>query len=341
VERGSALRLLEQEAGLKSAELTDIVRQRDRYRQAVAYLSQGRVEAGFAALDDLKWVHEIADATTRYDRIAAEYVQATDAGKSVLVVSPTHAEGGRVTQAIRDALRHEGKIGPDAANVQKLTSRNLSLAERQDAVNYAAGDVIAFTQNAKGHTKGSRLTVGVDPIPLELAERFNLYRPSELGVAAGDVVRVTANGPTADGHRVSNGQTFTVRDVADDGTLTLNNGWRLGPTFGHLDYGYCTTSHASQGKTVDRVIIAESSDSFAAAGREQLYVSVSRGRTQCSLYTDDVRGLLNVVSGTNDRITATELTRHLVHRSREYDNARNAPVTPVPREPAYWAERER
>ena len=283
VERGSALRLLEQEAGLRSAELTEIVRQRDQYRQAIAYLSQGRVEAGFKTLDNLHWVHEIRDSGQRYERVAAEYVQATEAGKSVLVVSPTHAEGEQVTAAIREALRHERKIGLDSARVLKLNGRNLTPAQRRDPVNYATGDVVVFTQNAKGHAKSSRLTVGVDAIPFDLADRFEVYRPSELTLGVGDRIRVTSNGPTADGHRVNNGQTFTVKAVAADGTLTLNNDWRLGPTFGHLNYGYCATSHASQGKTVDRVIIAESAASFAAADREQLYVSASRGRSGCSI----------------------------------------------------------
>ncbi len=307
VERGAALRLLEQEAGVRSAALTEIVRQQDRYKQAVAYLSQGRVESGFRALDELRWVHEVADPTVRYDRIAAEYVQGTESGKSVLVVSPTHAEAGRVTQAIRSALQGEGKIGLDATRALKLTNRNLTLAQRQDGVNYADGDVVLFTQNATGYRKGTRLTVGVDPIPLQMAERFAVYQAGELPLAAGDRIRITANGPTADGHRVSNGQVYAIDRIAGDGTLVLDNGWHLGPAFGQLDYGYCSTSHASQGKTKDRVIIAESSDSFPAASREQFYVSVSRGRTHCSVYTDDKEGLVEAIGGTGDSLSATEL----------------------------------
>ena len=339
VERGSALRLLEQETGLRSAELTDIVRQRDRYRQAVADLSRGRVESALNTLDDLKWFHQIADPTLRNERIAAEYVQATEMGKTVLIVSPTHREKQAVTDALRRALRHEGKIGADVARVRKLTNRNLTLAERRDSANYVDGDVVVFTQNAKGHIRGERLAVGIDPIDVNLAERFAVYNAGDIGIAPGDLIRITNNGPTADGHRVSNGQSFTVKAVAADGTLTLNNGWHLGPAFGHLDYGYCTTSHASQGKTVDRVIIAESADSFAAAGQEQLYVSVSRGRTQCSLYTDDKAGLLDAVQRTSDRITATELSRNLLDRSRQYEQVFHEPIQPAINGPARWTER--
>ena len=43
--------------------------------------------------------------TDRYRQIAADYLQALDDKKSVLVVSPTHAEAGSITAAIRSELR--------------------------------------------------------------------------------------------------------------------------------------------------------------------------------------------------------------------------------------------
>ena len=58
----------------------------------------------------------------------------------------------------------------------------------------------------------------------------------------------------------------------------------VGKEFGHLAHGYVTTSHASQGKTVDRVLIAMGSESRPAINAEQFYVSVSRGRDQATVY---------------------------------------------------------
>ena len=71
-----------------------------------------------------------------------------------------------------------------------------------------------------------------------------------------------------------------------DGDLVLDNGWVVGRDFGHLAHGYVTTSHASQGKTVDRVLIAMGRESLTAMGAEQFYVSVSRGRDQATIYSD-------------------------------------------------------
>lgn len=338
VERGSALRLLEEEAGIRSAELTDIVRQKDRYKEAVTYLSQGRVEAGFNALDDLKWIHEIDDPKRRYEQLAAEYLQATEAGKSVLVVSPTHAEGRQVTAAVRSALRHEGKIGVEEHLLPKLTSKKLTVAQRRDPVNYTDGDVVVYTQNARGHRKGERLLVGRDPIPLEQAARFEVYQRGTIGLTRGDKIRITANAMTADGHRVSNGQVYSIKQIADDGTLTLNNGWQLDSAWGQIDYGYCNTSYASQGMTKDIVIVAMSSESFPAINRQTLYVAASRGKQSASIYCDDREGLLDAAMDGDERLSATELTgtrSAQLERYRRYEQfqGQNIPI-------AHASERE-
>jgi hypothetical protein len=67
------------------------------------------------------------------------------------------------------------------------------------------------------------------------------------------------------------------------------------------------TSHASQGKTVDKVFIALGQESFAAANREQLYVSVSRGREAVKLYTDDKAAMMDAVKHSSARMSASEL----------------------------------
>ena len=57
----------------------------------------------------------------------------------------------------------------------------------------------------------------------------------------------------------------------------------------HLDYGYAVTSHSSQGVTADRVLVHVDTEQ----AHEQLinsrlaYVSVSRGRYDAQIYTND------------------------------------------------------
>jgi hypothetical protein len=89
--------------------------------------------------------------------------------------------------------------------------------------------------------------------------------------------------------------------------LRLSNGATVSRNFGHLDYGYVVTSHASQGKSVERVLIAQSAESLRASSREQFYVSVSRGRQQALVFTDDKQALLEAVKQSDPRMTATQL----------------------------------
>jgi len=316
VERGSALRLLETEAGLVPAELKEIQRQKGSYKQAVHALSEGRIEDGFDQLDQLGWIREMP-SEERYGALAADYAAAVAAGKSALVVSPTHREADRITRQIRSELRAIKKLGQDERPFVVLQSMNLTEAQRADGVNYQAGDVLVFHQNAKGHVKSERVVVGEGPFPLDQADRFQAFHAGLLSIAPGDVVRITRNGSTADGlHRLNNGALYKVRGFDDRGNLVLNNGWTVSRDFGHLAYGYVVTSHASQGKTVDRVFIGQSADSRPASSRQQFYVSVSRAREQAVIYTDDKRELLEAVRRCDERLTATEFVSDAEHRAR-------------------------
>ncbi|MEO0531867.1 MAG: MobF family relaxase, partial [Planctomycetota bacterium] len=105
--RGEAMRLLETEAGLHVARIEKIQRQQGRYRQAVELISRGHevieprtgmtgMLAGFDRLDELGKIHELPDGD-RHAALADAYLQVAHAGRSTLVVAPTHAEGHAAT----------------------------------------------------------------------------------------------------------------------------------------------------------------------------------------------------------------------------------------------------
>jgi conjugative relaxase-like TrwC/TraI family protein len=313
VERGAALRLLETEAGLVPAELKNIQRQRGSYKEAVWALSEGRTEAGFHALNKLGWIKEVP-LIDRYKLLAHDYVAAAKKGKSVLVVSPTHREAENTDDAIRSELRKIKLLGVEQRRFTVLENANLTVAERRDGVNYQNGDVVVFHQNAKGHRKGERLVAGESAVPLQQAERFTAYRTSSRALSPGDLIRITANGQTMDGKRLNNGMILKVRDFTKDGDIRLSDGGTIAKDWGHWSFGYTVTSHAAQSRTTDVVLVAESAASFPAASREQFYVSVSRGRQQATIYTDDKAALLDAVKQSDERISATELDAERQHR---------------------------
>ena len=334
VERGDALRLLESEAGLKPAEVTAVVRQRGDYRAAVELLAGGDIAGGFDRLDKLNAIREVADREDRHATLAADYLAAADAGRTVLVVSPTHAEGETVTKRIRDALRTRGDLGGDERTVTRLRSLNWTEAQRADAGGYRPDLTVVFHQNAKGFKRGERLEVtdigdagvlarrgdgATVPLPLDQAARFGVFEPRTLGLAAGDLVRLTANGTDLGGRRVNNGATYRVTGFDAAGNVKLGPAVRgnkqvpitLPAGHGHLAHGYVTTSHAAQGRTVDRVLVAQAAESLPASDARQFYVSVSRARESVTVYTDDRDALLRAARRDWARPSAVELERAL------------------------------
>jgi conjugative relaxase-like TrwC/TraI family protein len=315
VAAGEPLKLLEEKAGLPVAEVTEIMRQSGDYLQAARLLSEGMTAEGFAELDKLGWIQEVPDGE-RYRVLAEAYLSAiretkrNGEHKSALVVSPTHAEAARITSAIRDGLKAEGKLGQERS-FATWRPAHLTDAQKGDAVNYELGDLLQFYQNAPGHRSGSRLIVadGEKP-PVQMADRFEVYRPAQLALAAGDRVRVTAGGKSRDGkHRINNGALFTVQGFTQRGDIVVDRGWVIDKEFGHLAAGYVVTSHASQGKTVDKVLIGQSSQSFPASNQRQFYVSVSRGREQALVFTDDKKELLRAVERPDEPLSATEFVQ--------------------------------
>ena len=334
VERGDALRLLESEAGLKPAEVTAVVRQRGDYRAAVELLAGGDIAGGFDRLDKLGAIRELPGRADRHAKLAADYLAAADAGRSVLVVSPTHAEGEAVTRRLRDALRSRGDLGDDERTVTRLQSLSWTEAQRADASAHRPGLVVQFHQNAKGFKRGERLEVArlgdagvlarrgdgrLVPLPLADAARFAVYEQRELRLATGDLVRLTANGSDLAGRRVNNGSAYRVTGFDAAGNVKLGPAVKgnkqvpitLPASHGHLAHGYVTTSHAAQGRTVDRVLVAQAAESLPASDARQFYVSVSRARESVTVYTDDRDALLRAARRDRARPSAVELERAL------------------------------
>lgn len=307
VERGAALRLLEEEAGLIPSEIKEIQRQKGTYKQAIQALSNENTVDGFRQLDDLGWIREVPELE-RYKTLAADYVDAMNARKSALIVSPTHLEADRITSKIRQTLQQQGRLGADERTFATLHNAQLTEAERADPVNVLPGDVLVFHQNAKGFQKGQRMVHGEQSLPASEAARYQVFHQNSISLAVGDTIRITQNGKTADEkHRLNNGSLHQVNGFDAQGDIVLANGWTIGKDFGFIDYGYVITSHASQGMTVDRVFVGQSSDSYPASSREQFYVSCSRGRESVTVYTDDKEALLEAVRQSDERLSATEL----------------------------------
>ena len=329
VVRGDALRILNTVAGIPVAEVSKIYRQRNgEYRAAVEALARGDVRSAFDQLDDIGSIVGI-DPMQPHEKLVADYMASRKIGMSALVVSPTHAEGEAATGAIRVGLRDEGLIGNGEWAVTRLTGLNLTEAERTDVRSYQLGQVVQFNQNVPHIKRGSVWTVrstsdgmvlliGKDgetqTLPQARANAFEVYTKGEIRLSERDQVRITRNGYDAKGRRLNNGQSLEVVTMTNDGRITLRNAhskalYDVDKEFGHLAHDYCITSHAAQGKTVDEVLIVQPAATFPATDAKQFYVSVSRGKERCRIYTDDKVQLLENAAEIGDRQSALELVK--------------------------------
>ncbi len=330
VQRGDALRIIQEKAGFRTAPVTRIQRQKNEdYKQAVKFLGDGQTEKGFDKLEKIGAIHQIDDNKERFEKVAADYVNSTKGSKTqkpkeVLVIAPTHFEGDIVTAKIREKLKVEKVLSTDAKEF--TTFKNLQFTEAQKGTleNYEKGNVLIFHKKAKGNIQsGTRLEIignnGKDAVllkdadnktvemPLDQKGNFNIFAPRKTEISEGDKIRITGNGKTIENTHLFNGGLFNVKGFDKQGNIRLSNGTTLSKDFGNFSHGYVMTSHASQGKTVDKVIISQSSESFRASSSEQFYVSVSRGRQSVSIYTDDKAELLKAVGKSNERTSAVEL----------------------------------
>lgn len=350
--RGDALRILSTVGGIRSAEVSKIYRQQKiSYREAVEDLSKGDVKQAFDKLEASGAI-KTYEPLTLQTKLADDYMAAVKRKKSVLIVSPTHKEGDLVTHEIRDRLRKIGKIGKRQTNVTRFTNLNFTEAEKQDWRNYQPGQMIQFSQNLKYIKRGSVWHIretkeegvviqnknGFElPLPYDQGKNFDVFEQSAIPLAKGDSVRITRNGFDKDNKRFNNGTMLQVKEISKDNYVILENKktktrLKLDPEFGHLNHAYCITSHASQGKTVDEVFIAQPSATFGATDMKQFYVSVSRGKEAVHIYTDDKAELLEHAAEIGDRKSALELLAGKSLSTKEHINYRQkneyTPIVP-------------
>lgn len=144
----------------------------------------------------------------------------------------------------------------------------------------------------------------------------SVYREDFLPVAVGEKIRLTEGvlAKVAESKKdmqfLEKGQKFSVIGWTEDGKLELRNKdgkeFLLDSKASYFDHDYYTTSYSSQSKTVDKVIISQTSQSLPASSKNQFYVSISRGK-DISIYTDDVKELVEMADRMPEDLRALEL----------------------------------
>jgi ATP-dependent exoDNAse (exonuclease V) alpha subunit len=302
-----------QEAGLRTARLDEIIRQKDpALKEVVEQLARGDVREAISNLNDQGRVHEIGDRAERIAEIAREYVRQPE---NTLVVSPDNESRREINSQIHRAMQGAGQVKDEGHAVRVLNARqDLTGADRRWAPNYEPDDVIRYSKGSKPlgiaageYAKVIRTDARENTVTVERGNGQELsydprrlqgvavYREAERTFAEGDRVQMTA--PYHE-QELANRELGTVEKIDGEGNLTLRMDSGREAKFNakqhpHLDYGYAVTSHSSQGQTADRVLIHV--DSEQAHGdlinSRMAYVSVSRAKFDVQMYTNDSKTL--------------------------------------------------
>jgi len=306
-----------QEAGMRTAKLDEIVRQRDpKLKQAVEQLARGEIGAAVESLGRQGRVHELKGHEERISAIAREYAKSPE---GTLVVSPDNRSRTEINQRIHDELQTRGVVSREGHSFQTLVARQeMTGADRGWAQQYQIDDILRYSRSSceTGIDKGeySRVvSVNAEENKLTVLRNsgqqttydprrqmgVSVYREQEKVFSAGDRVQFTA--PSQD-LKVANRELGTVESIAHDGTMRMRLDNDRVMSFHpqrhpHLDHGYAVTSYSSQGQTADRVLINVDTELGAKdlLNNRMAYVSVSRGQWDAQIFTNDRSALANAL----------------------------------------------
>ena len=262
------------------------------------------------------------------EAIAKAYAERPE---QTLVVSPDNRSRQEINERIHRELQLSGRVGEQEHRMTVLVPRQeMTGADRQWAAQYETGDIVRYTRASQAVGVQAGEYVHVTAVDREqnliTVERTNgqlltydphrlygvsVYREAEREFSAGDRAQFTA--PYRD-EGVANRQLGTVEKIDPEGNLRIRLDAGQDLEFHirehpHLDYGYAVTSHSSQGATADRVIVHVDTE----LAHERLinsrlaYVSVSRGRYDAQIYTNDAAKLREGLSRDVSKQSALEI----------------------------------
>ena len=321
-----------QTAGMKTATMNEIMRQRDPdLKAAVEATLAGEIGKAFQKLGaNVAEVNpdNIAGA------VAARWLRLSPGERSRTgVMAPSHALREQINEHVRERLVREGGIRGPAMESERLVSKGYTRAEKALAGNYSPGDVVAFHRAYKrlGVEKGEERRVlridhrkrivhlegpngsVVEWKPSQIGGRqggTEVYRCESIELRAGDRIRWTrndaglglVNSGLAEVTGIKNGQVLFRIEDGRSLELGLNDA-----QLRHIDRAWASTVHAFQGRTVDNVIAAMEARHPNLTTQKSFYVEISRARDRAELVTDDAAALKEQLeAATGERISALE-----------------------------------
>ncbi len=312
------------EHGAEFALMEEIQRQKEpRLLEAVRAASQGNILESIARMQPQ--TVEIADDGSRYRHIAQEFAALpVEQRKDTLVITGTNEARDALNQAIRTELGR----GETGEPIQTLRRIDYTQAQIKLVRHYHRGMVVEALRDYPSLKieRGQRLQVegrALDHVKLRHDDgnivewqparhpRFIAYEERTIRVRPGERLQFTQGNRTLGYKNRELAEVKQIDPLRRELIVRRNNGaeLRMALDAAHtIDYGYATTTHGSQGATVDRVL-ADLDTRTIATNDASYYVQISRARHEAKIYTNDKSKLPAAVLRHEEKSAALDLVR--------------------------------
>ena len=346
VEAGQPFRLL-QEAGMETARMDDVLRQRSTdLKAAVTHMIAGDADLAVQSLGSD--VRELPP-----DRLAETAARLwlalpPEARRRTMILAPTHGQREEINAVLRKELAEEGLLAGRTLEIKRLVDRRLTRVLAADPMSYRAGDIVVPNRDVYGCKEGEAWRVtgsDKDRISLErrgvsggfrpsgnAAHNLSVFETRPIALRAGDEIVFTRNLGTLG---VVNGERGRIEGIGRKRLrIRLADGRRLEPVLDddrlrHIDHAWTSTVHRAQGMTTDNVIAVLGADSMMT-DRALLYVEMSRARDGFVLLTDDTEQLVHrLEQETGVSHSALEATGQALHVPHSCGVSRKEPLRPA------------
>jgi len=302
--------------GMSFTTNNDIIRQQDQdYLGAVQAFTRGEINDAFTKLE--KFTHEIPEEHARFLAFADEYMAHFDkTGKLPLAVVPNKNGETALAEIIRERMRERGIIKGQDKEIKSLIPAKVDGPQKSHTQFYSEGMVVKFNKKFEGLPllKGEYFKIGkitgdtmqmeirdesgaikrtfeFDPSKYKLKESdLTAYKEKPIKIAEGEKI-VWKDKNSKD--KILNGYEGTVKSIKGNemvvdfgkrGERTLDLGKE---TSKHFQHNYSQTAFSAQGATSNKNMMMAESWRRNLVTQPAMYVGVSRGKFELSVYTDN------------------------------------------------------
>lgn len=306
---GAPFELL-QSTGMRTCIIDTVIRQQtENHREMIRHAAAGEIAQTFQILD--KQLQEVSYEEMEA-KTAQKWIESPNREKTAIIAN-TNSRVDAINTYIRESLIVTGDVAKDGIEHAIFRPMNLSKTDKSLIANYVHANAIRFYDSYRPlgikanrlykidtvNTKSGRISlIGPDNKPIIFspeksaakAGNFSVLREDSLPLSRGDKIVFTANDYN---HKIDNQDRYNVMSI--DGNIAhlrhidgdREKHLSLDDTaMRFIRHGWAGTNHATQGKSVEGVIVAMSAHE-RMTDQASFYVGISRFKENVTYFTDD------------------------------------------------------